>query len=126
MKVIWYVANLGNDVSSHMLYRDYFEELKKIDSPCFCSENNKGFIRFFLNTDDILLPSIIQQSKFRPKLFRWRKIEIDLSKNIENYDSILSLMRGIERIKLTSRIDVIDCINVLCDIIYRENLSISS
>ena len=126
MKVIWYVANLGNDISSHMLYRDYFEELKKINSPCFCSENNKGFIRFFLNTDDILLPNIIQQSKFRPKLLRWRKIEVDLSKNIENYDSIFSLMRGIEKIKLTSRIDVIDCINVLCDIIYRENLSISN
>ena len=125
MKVIWCVANLGNGVISHMLYRDYFEELKKIDSPCFCSENNKGFIRFFLNTDDILLPSIIQQSKFRPKLLRWRKIEVDLNKNIENYDSILSSMRGIEQIKLTSRINVIDCISVLCNI-YHGNLSISS
>jgi hypothetical protein len=125
MKVIWYVANLGNDISSYMLYRNYFEELKKINSPCFCSENNKGFIRFFLNTNDILLPNIIQQSKFRPKLLRWRKIEVDLNKNIENYDSILSSMRGIEKIILTSRINVIDCISVLCDI-YQGNLSISS
>lgn len=119
--MIWYVLDLGNDVVSHLMFREYVNNLGKEYGPCFASMRRSSYIRVFLKIDDFPEFTINHDNDFRPRFLRWNKIEIteenDISPEKLN-ENWLWLCEIGEVIKTSSGINHEDCVVVLkkfCD-----------
>ncbi len=116
----WYTVNLGNDVISHMEYKNYLFEIEDFGS-CFILENKNNFLQLFLRANKFPDKNLFSCVKFRPRFLKWKEIKINFTETngiLLRNDFLLWLCEEKLHIKRTYKINVTDAIEVAYNFYY--------